>query len=86
MSRTNHYRLWSAYESKPEREILGRRNWNRESRWPKFSMGSYHRPPPRWWWQEQHSHARAVYRQMIHHDEDPALPPEKYLIDLSGWY
>ena len=102
MSRTNHYRLcdectaeqfcwlherpYSSYEHKPQREILGRRNWTRHSRWPDFSPGVHHNPPPRWWWHEQHARARSIYRQMLRREEDPALPPEKYLIDLWGWY
>lgn len=102
MSRTNHYSLceecnaerycsrherpWSTYTHKPEREIISRRIWKRKNRWPRFSIRYHHHGPSRSWRQEEHGHARAVYRQMIHRDEDPALPPEKYLIDLRGWY
>lgn len=101
MSRTNHYRLcdectverlcwcherWSNYVYKPIREIIGRRNWKRKDRWPYFSPKHAHGAPPRWWWQEQHSRARAMYRQMMHRDEDPSLPAEKRLIDMWDWY
>jgi hypothetical protein len=87
MSRSNHYResFWNPGE-KPFREIAGRRNWTRKQRWPKYSLGSFHSRPSRWWWQEQHARARAIYRQLILHSDDPVLPREQDLIDLYGWY
>lgn len=102
MSRTNHYRLCGCREGepicyihnvygfdpgyKPVREILGRRNWRRKTRFPKYSVKSFHEGPPRWWWQEKHSTARAIYRTLMRGAEDPVLPREQDLIDLWGWY
>jgi hypothetical protein len=74
-----------SYIHKPIREIAARRTWKRKQRYPKYSVKSFRSAPPRWWWQEQHSRARAVYRQILR-DEDPVLPPEKKLIDLWDWY
>lgn len=87
MSRSNHYRTtrWEP-EAKPFRKIVGRRNWERKPRWPKYALGSAMNPPPRWWWRAEHSKARATYRQMMLRSDDPALPTEKELIDLWGWY
>lgn len=68
------------------KEILGRRNWKRKPRWPWFSIKSFISPPPRWWWHEAHAKARQKYKQMMLRSEDPALPRERDLIDLWGWY
>lgn len=100
MSRSNHYRLcdkcgaelcerhrspWSRYVHKPIRTVIGRRTWERKSRYPDHSVKAWHSGPPRWWWQEKHSTARAIYRALMR-EEDPALPREKDLIDLWSWY
>lgn len=78
---------WMSYRTfKPTREIAGRRTWIREMRYPKHSPKQWHSGPPRWWWQEQHAKARATYRQMMLRSDDPALPRERDLIDLWGWY
>ena len=88
MSRTNHYRIWSKYDHNyiPEREVLGRRNWFRRAGYSKYGPKSYHNPPPRWWWQEQHARVRQIYKQMMIREEDPALPSDKKIINLWGWY
>lgn len=76
----------SSYLHKPIREIHGRRSWKRQPRYPGYSIKQWHSSPPRWWWQEQHAKVRQIHRQMIIHQEDPALPSEKELINLYGWY
>lgn len=102
MSRSNHYRIcesctlgepcWFhsrgsfAYSHKPIRFIEGRRNWERKQRYPKFSIKAWHNGPPRWWWQEKHAKVRQILRQMMLHEEDPALPSEKVLTNLWDWY
>jgi hypothetical protein len=102
MSRTNHYRICDKctteepcerhnirryyYNHKPIREILGRRTWRRKQRYPEFSIKGFMNGPPRWWWQDEHSKARALYRRLMHRDDDPVLPPENKIIDLWGWY
>src|ERR1700722_9262883 len=98
MSRTNHYRIcdrcaldtpcWLHGKSHhmTEREITGRRNWVRKSRWPQWSAKSHLNGPPRWWWQEQHAKVRQIHRQLTMKSDDPVLPDEKDLIDLWGWY
>ena len=67
------------------REILGRRTWRRKTRYP-YGIKRNMDGPPSWWWRAEHKHARAVYRQMMFRSEDPALPRERDLIDLWGWY
>lgn len=102
MSRTNHYRICNEcttlelcefhricyydYAHKPAREVLGRRNWTRKTRYPDFGYKRYHNPPPRWWWHEQHARVRQIHRQIMLREEDPVLPDEKDLINLWSWY
>jgi hypothetical protein len=71
---------------KPARVIAARRTWERKGRWPQWSPGIHHSRPPRWWWQNQHAKARRIFSQMMRRSDDPALPAEKELIDLYGWY
>ena len=101
MSRSNNYRICERctadqacwlherggfnYQHKPEREILARRTWKRKGLY-RLGPKRYHNGPPRWWWQEKHAKARAIYRQIMHREEDPVLPRERDLIDLWDWY
>src|SRR5665213_3259425 len=54
------------------REMPGRRPWKRRARYPRHSVKEYSSAPSRWWWQNQHSKARAIYRQMMQRSDDPA--------------
>lgn len=79
----------TVYVEKSDRRIGlidGRRPWIRKTRYPKHSSKSYMSGPPRWWWKEQHAKVRQIHRQMMIHEEDPALPDEKDLINLWEWY
>ena len=84
----NPCRAWMSKEPHtchPFRSIDGRRPWKRKSRYPSWMRGQLGRPS-RWWWKNQHSRARAVYRQMMFRSNDPVLPREQDLIDLYSWY
>lgn len=35
--------------NKPEREVLGRRNWKRGPRYPEYSCKRWHNPVPQWY-------------------------------------
>lgn len=102
MSRSIHYRICSTctlfqacdlhqspyytYTHKPERLIVGRRNWTRRTRYPKYSVKQHHGTPPRWWWQDQHARARRIFSAIMRRDPNPSLPTEKQLISLWSWY
>lgn len=96
MSQTNHYWIcnrttpegfcWcSGRNHKPTREILGRRNWKRKTRW-EYGLKRNMTGPPRWWWKAEHARARRIYKELMFGSDDPVLPRERDLIDLWGWY